>query len=91
MTLCSQAGLAPKVAQHARELGSVLGLVAAGIGIAILPQCYARMGISDVVSRPLADPGAVSELLLTVKANSIAPRIQRFVDIARDEAPMLPA
>jgi DNA-binding transcriptional LysR family regulator len=91
MTLCSQAGLAPRVAQHARELGSVLGLVAAGIGIAILPQCYARMGISDVVSRPLADPEAVSELLLTVKANPVSPRLQRFVDIAREEAAMLPA
>ena len=75
MTLCSQAGLAPKVVQHARELGSVLGLVAAGIGIAILPSMLCAVGISDVVSRPLRDPGAVSELLLTVKANPVAPGI----------------
>lgn len=85
-TLCNEAGFAPKVAQHARELGSVLGLVAAGIGIAILPECYARVGISDVVSRPLAEPGAASELLLAVRAHSVSQRLQRFVDIALEQS-----
>ncbi|MHB1304280.1 MAG: LysR substrate-binding domain-containing protein [Acidiphilium sp.] len=85
MTICSRAGFVPKVAQHARELGSVLGLVAAGIGIAILPHCYARIGIPDVVSRPLAEPGAASELLLAFKAQTISPRLQRFVEIALAE------
>lgn len=85
MSLCSQAGFAPKVTQHARELGSVLGLVAAGIGIAILPDCYARIGIPDVIKRPLAAPGAASELLLAIKASTISRRLQHFVEIALNE------
>jgi DNA-binding transcriptional LysR family regulator len=89
MTLCSEAGFAPKVVQHARELGSVLGLVAAGIGIAILPACYARIGISDVVSRPLAEPGAASELLLAVKARTISHRLQRFIAIALEQSSVM--
>lgn len=91
MTLCSEAGFAPKVVQHAHELGSVLGLVAAGIGIAILPECYARIGISDVISRSLARPGAVSELLLAARANAISRQSQRFVDIALEQSVSLAA
>lgn len=87
MTLCSEAGFAPRVGQHARELGAVLGLVSAGIGIAVLPECYTRVGIADVVCRPLADAEAASELLLAVKAGSISPMLQRFLDVAfMDEA-----
>ena len=82
MTLCSRAGFSPRVVQHARELGSVLGLVAAGIGIAILPECYARIGITGAVSRPLAEPGAESNLLMAFKAQTVSQRLQRFVDVA---------
>lgn len=88
MTLCSEAGFAPRVVQHARELGSVLGLVSAGIGIAILPESYARIGISDVVSRKLDEPGAVSELLLAVKPQTASHQVQRFVDVAREQCGM---
>ena len=82
MTLCNIAGFAPKIVQHAHELSSVLGLVAAGIGLAILPECYARVGIFDVISRALAQPGAVSELLLATRANPLSPQSQHFVGIA---------
>jgi DNA-binding transcriptional LysR family regulator len=88
-TLCSETGFIPKVVQHARELGSVLSLVAAGIGVAILPECYARIGISDVVSRSLADSRAVSELLLAVKAQAGAHRLQRFVDLALEQSSLV--
>lgn len=82
MTICSQAGFAPKVVQDARELGSVLALVAAGIGVAILPRCYDRIGIPGVVSRKLAEPGADSELILAFKTETLTPQLQRFIDVA---------
>ena len=97
MTICSRAGFSPRVVQHARELGSVLGLVAAGIGVAILPQCYGRIGIPGVVSRRLAKPGADSELLLAFKARALTPRLHRFIDtalalsIGENAGPSLPA
>ena len=82
MTICSQAGFSPKVVQHARELGSVLGLVAAGIGVAILPQCYGRVGIPGVVSHTLAESNAESALLLAFKTQTATPRLRHFVDVA---------
>jgi DNA-binding transcriptional LysR family regulator len=82
MTICNQAGFSPRIVQHARELGSVLGLVAAGIGVAILPQCYGRVDITGVVSRKLAEPGAKSTLLLAFKTKTVTPRLRHFVDVA---------
>lgn len=87
VTICSHAGFAPKVVQHVRELSSVLGLVAAGIGVSILPKCYQRVGISGVASRPLAEPGADSEMLLAVKANAASAPLRRFVEVALDLRP----
>lgn len=87
VTICNHAGFTPKVVQHVRELGSVLGLVAAGIGVSILPKCYQRVGIPGVVSRPLAEPGADSEMLLVVKANAVSAPLRRFVDVALDLRP----
>jgi DNA-binding transcriptional LysR family regulator len=87
MTICSRAGFSPKVVQTARELGSVLALVAAGIGVSILPQCYGRIGIPGVVSRRIDEPGAESALLLAFKAQSLTPPLCRFVDIALTVGP----
>jgi DNA-binding transcriptional LysR family regulator len=82
MTICSGAGFSPKVVQTARELGSVLALVAAAMGVSILPQCYDRIGIPGVVSRPIDQPGAESTLLLAFKAAALTSQLRRFVDTA---------
>ncbi|HET9147394.1 MAG TPA: LysR family transcriptional regulator [Acetobacteraceae bacterium] len=82
VTLCARAGFSPRVVQHTRELGAVLGLVAAGIGLAILPECYMRIGIPGVVNRPLAEPGAASELVLACKARNVPPTLRHFMDVA---------
>jgi DNA-binding transcriptional LysR family regulator len=37
IALCQQAGFAPQVAQEARESPTIVGLVAAGLGVAIVP------------------------------------------------------
>jgi DNA-binding transcriptional LysR family regulator len=82
ITLCSRAGFSPRVVQDARELNSVLGLVAAGIGVAILPECYCRIGIAGVTHRKLASPGAESQLLLALRQENAPAHLQRFVDVA---------
>ncbi|WP_111422052.1 LysR substrate-binding domain-containing protein, partial [Rhodoplanes roseus] len=68
MRLCAAGGFMPRIVQESRELSTVLGLVAAGIGVSVLPQCYARVGMAGVVARPLASADAESRLLLAVRA-----------------------
>jgi DNA-binding transcriptional LysR family regulator len=56
--LCHQAGFQPTIVQESREMQTILGLVAGGVGVALViaPQGY--RGLGDVVFKPLADEQA---------------------------------
>ncbi|MDR3437809.1 LysR substrate-binding domain-containing protein [Telmatospirillum sp.] len=82
-TLCQKAGFMPHMVQEARELRTVLSLVSAGVGISILPCCYASAGATNVVCRPLATQGADSRVLLATRARDSSVPLRNFVDYAR--------
>ncbi len=56
MRLFALLGETPVVAQEAEEKQTMIGLVAAGIGIALLPEWAARMRVRGVACRPLDLP-----------------------------------
>ncbi len=76
--LASRAGFAPHVGQDAREGATIIGLVAAGMGISILPETYAKTGIPEVVYRHLDTEDAGSEILLAHRADDPSPLLARF-------------
>jgi DNA-binding transcriptional LysR family regulator len=80
--LCRRAGFVPRVVQEAHELRTVLSLVAAGLGISILPACYQDAGVANVVARPLDTPDAESRLLVGMRAGDASLLTRRFVDCA---------
>ena len=82
MTLCHQAGFAPRVVQEAREGVTILALVAAGTGISILPDTYRHASIPGTVLHTLASPAAKSRLLLAWRKNEKSPLVTRFVTMA---------
>ncbi|TCK27594.1 LysR substrate-binding domain-containing protein [Pseudonocardia endophytica] len=53
---CARAGFTPQVVHQARDTGTVLGLVAAGLGCTVLPLSVREGAASGVLVRPLADP-----------------------------------
>ncbi|WP_426088939.1 LysR substrate-binding domain-containing protein [Janthinobacterium sp. PSPC1-1] len=53
-SLCLHAGFVPHVVQQARRLQTVLGLVAAGFGVALLPASLGVCAPAGVVMLPLA-------------------------------------
>jgi DNA-binding transcriptional LysR family regulator len=84
MRLCAAAGFLPRIVQESRELSTVLGLVAAGIGVSVLPQCYARGGVAGVVARPLSSADAASRLLLAVRSPNPSAVARRFVAVVQE-------
>ena len=82
MTLCGTAGFTPRIEQEARELNTVLGLVSAGLGIAVLPECYTCVGMPGVSSRPIAGAAAESWLMIATRERALPPPLERFVDVA---------
>jgi DNA-binding transcriptional LysR family regulator len=45
---CRRAGFAPRLAQEAIQMQTILGLVAAGLGVALVPACMANLRRQDV-------------------------------------------
>src|SRR6201999_1729769 len=53
MAACVKAGFTPRLGQEAPRVTSALSLVAAGLGVSIVPASMHRMGMENVVYRAL--------------------------------------
>lgn len=58
----------PYITQEVGEAMTILGLVATGLGVSILPASFRRARLSDVVWLPLTEDDAISELWLVWSA-----------------------
>lgn len=58
LELCRRAGFEPRISQIANSNATMIGLVAAGLGIAIVPKALARTPAADVIFRPIREPAA---------------------------------
>lgn len=72
-------GLHPNVALEANELQTALGLVAAGIGIALVPASVQRLHRDDVCYRQIDAPGFVSPVVMSHRAGDVSPFLARAV------------
>lgn len=85
-SLCHAAGFVPHVAQEAGESSTIIGLVAAGCGVSILPNSFDRIQMEGVCYRPLSDAGAGTALLLAQRKLEQTPLVDAFVALALGEA-----
>jgi len=81
LTLARQAGFSPHFAQEAGEAMTIIGLVAAGLGVSVLPASYQRIRIDGVVYRPLLDPDAVSAVWLVQRKDQKSPMAKAFIEL----------
>lgn len=81
MNLCREAGFAPRISQEAREASTIIGLVAAGFGVAILPQSCDHIHVEGISYVPLADANAMSEIHVVYREDERSPLVPRFVQL----------
>jgi len=62
-------GLEPKVAIEVRELQTALGLVAAGVGVSVVPSSVRRLGRKDVDYLSLDEPDLTSPIIVSHRPN----------------------
>ena len=77
--LCAQAGFEPRIAQEAREATTQIGLVAAGLGIAVLPAPLEAVRIEGVHYVSLEDAGALLVMSVATRADEASERVLQFV------------
>lgn len=80
--LAAAAGVRLQVKWQVSEVGSVLGLVAAGLGYGIVPKSIAQLAGPDVSAHALAEPGAQTELWLVWHEERMSPALSQFINIA---------
>jgi len=81
---CHAAGFEPRVSFESDDFQTVQGLVAAGVGVALIPQLALSGVRDDVVVRPLAPRGPVrSVLAATPRGAAVMPAVATMIDVLR--------
>jgi DNA-binding transcriptional LysR family regulator len=65
--LCAKAGFRPRIVQEVLELTTIIGLVDAGVGIAIVPADTKSIRLDGVAYVPLRDADAISTFYLAFR------------------------
>jgi len=77
--LCAQAGFEPRIAQEAREATTQIGLVAAGLGIAVLPAPLEAVHMEGVHYVPLEGEGALLVMSAASRVGETSERVLAFL------------
>jgi len=79
--LCQSAGFEPNIVQRTVEIQTTLSLVAAGIGISIVPACVAKIPRNDVVYRRLVGLKTRTELMVACREQESSPVVHTFLEV----------
>src|SRR5207253_985457 len=77
---CRREGFSPRVVQEAGETSTLLSLVAAGMGIALVPMTSRMFTFQGIVFRPVRNAPPV-DLAVAWRAGDEAPLVRRFLDL----------
>ena len=79
--LCRQAGFEPRIVQTAREATTQIGLVGAGLGVAVLPAPLETVRMARVRYLPINDAEAQFRLAVATVEGTPSPLLQGFLDV----------
>lgn len=79
---CRHAGFELTVAQEAPQISSVVNLVAAELGVSIVPESIAQIKLDGVAYRPIEGPPAVARLALAVLKTQRSPVTENLMSLA---------
>lgn len=85
------AGLTPRIGQEAIQMQTIVSLVSAGMGVALVPQSLRNLRRTGVVYRPLEHSTPVVETGLVWRTEDVSPVLAGFIDIVRAHGALLDA
>ncbi len=77
------AGLTPRIGQEAIQMQTIVGLVSAGMGIALVPQSVSNLKRPGVAYKPLADNTPQVETGLAWRRDNMSPVLRSFLELLR--------
>jgi DNA-binding transcriptional LysR family regulator len=87
ITACKGAGFSPRVGQEAPRILSTLNLVAAGLGVSIVPASLRRLEMDGVVYRSIAkNQQPLAPLILACRGGENSATVRRFIELVKQTA-----
>jgi DNA-binding transcriptional LysR family regulator len=84
---CHEAGFTPQITQEAPRVLSTLNLVAAGLGVSVVPESLRQLQMNDVAYRSIEEsPRLVAPLYLACRSVDHSAAARHFVAMARHSA-----
>jgi DNA-binding transcriptional LysR family regulator len=85
--MCTREGFSPHITQETGEMYTAIALVAAGVGVAILPRSVVLAQSKNVVMKPLPSSVGVSEIAVAVRMDQRSSLVSSFVSLAAEAQP----
>jgi DNA-binding transcriptional LysR family regulator len=83
ISLCQQAGFSPSVSQQAIQMQTIVSLVAAEIGVAIVPASLQNLQRTGVVYKNIEPASPKVAIAMIWRSSETSPTIQRFLEIVK--------
>jgi DNA-binding transcriptional LysR family regulator len=81
---CHEAGFEPRIAFQNDDYPAILGFVAAGVGVALIPDMVARGVRDDVIVRELASGAPVRPIFVAMPAGYRSPAVAAMLTVLRE-------
>ncbi len=84
--VCADAGFVPRIRHDVQETSTLVTLVAAGLGVAIVPEPTAALDIAGVCYRPLRPAGLGVDLAAAYAGDAASPLLLNVLSVLREVA-----
>ncbi|MBP1965636.1 LysR family transcriptional regulator [Paenibacillus aceris] len=82
VTKCREAGFSPIIRQNVKEIQTVVGLVAAGLGISIVPSSTANLHARDVAYVNIEGNAPRVDMSIAWRTDNNSPIVKQFLETA---------
>jgi DNA-binding transcriptional LysR family regulator len=82
-TACETVGFTPRIRQVVADSAALVALVAADMGVAIVPASLRHLRINGSTFRPLRTPHITTGLALAYRETEVNPLVRQFLETAR--------
>src|SRR3984885_4175068 len=76
---CRKAGFEPNISQLAPHFSTIVNLVAAELGVSIVPASMMQMRVAGIAYRPIAGQSPTTQLALAYRRGETSPALRNFI------------
>ncbi len=86
LAACGRAGFSPRIGQEASQVTSIVNLVAAGLGVSLVPASMQQIHSDGVAYRPIIGDAPKARMSLVYRRDDESATVRNMVELARSVA-----